>query len=94
MGAVAGGLSGDLATEIASLKCLPLDPLSPEVAKMTGLGTFVELLQTMVEGGLDILEGDVLYVGSNSYTVRAVGQWTWSPTGTDTLRLILTEVKG
>jgi len=93
MGAVADGLSGDLVTQIASLKCLPLDPLSPEVARMAGLEGFAELLQTMCEGGLDILEGDVLYVGDNSYKVRAVGQWTWSPTGADTLRLILEEAK-
>ena len=93
MGAVTGGLSGALAVSIAALKCLPLDPVSAEVAQMAGLGTFAELLQTMVEGGLDILEGDVLYVDSNPYKIRAVGQWTWNPTGMDTLRLILEEVK-
>lgn len=93
MGAVADGLSGDLATQVASFKCLPLDPLSPEVARMAGLDVFAELLQTMCEGGLDILEGDVLCVGDDSYNIRAVGQWNWSPTGTDTLRLILQEGK-
>ncbi len=93
MEAVVDGLSGDLATQVPLLKCLPLDPLSPEVARMAGLDTFAELLQTMCEGGLDILEGDVLYVDSNSYNIRAVGQWNWSPTGANTLRLILQEAK-
>ena len=92
-GAVVNGLAGDLAEEIASLKCLPLDPVTPEVAQMAGIGAFAELLQTMVEGGLDILEGDVLVVGSDTYKIRAVGQWTWRPTALDTLQLILEEVK-
>lgn len=93
MGAVAGGLSGDLAVSVPSLKCLPLDPLSSEVAKTAGIEAFAELLQTTVEGGPDILEGDVLYVGSAAYKIRAVGQWNWRPTRTDTLQLILEEIK-
>ena len=92
-GAVSGGLSGNMVTNIASLKCLPLDPVSPEVVAAAGLGAFVEVLETMVEGGLDILEGDQLIVGSTTYKIRAVGQWTWRPSATDTLRLILEEVK-
>ena len=93
MGAVTAGLSGDLAVSIASLKCLPLDPVTPEVAMMAGIEAFAEVLHTMVEGGLDILEGDVFYVGSDSYKVRAVGEWTWRPTATATLTVLLEEVK-
>lgn len=92
MGAVADGLSGDLAERVASLKCLPLDPLSPDVAQMAGIGAFAELLSTLTEE-TDILEGDVLYVNSTSYKIRAVAEWPWGPTGSDTLLLILEEVK-
>lgn len=94
MGAVSsGGLTGDLETQVASLKCTPLDPVSPETAQRAGIGAFTELLQTMCEGGFDILEGDVFYVDGKSYKVRAVGQWGWRPSGDDTLHLILGEVK-
>jgi hypothetical protein len=93
MGAVVDGLTGDLAVHIASLRCLPLDPVTPEVAMMAGLDAFAEVLQTMVEGGLDILEGDVFVVGSTEHKVRAVGQWSWRPTAKDTLLILLEEVK-
>lgn len=98
-GAVADGLTGDMAEKIASLKCLPLDPgdtlraAMPSVFKAAGIGDFVEILQTLVAGGLDILEGDQFIVGSTTYKIRAVGQWTWRPTATDTLHLLLEEVK-
>jgi len=93
MGAVASGLSGDLGVSIASLKCTPLDPVTPEVAQMAGIGAFAELLVTMAEGGLDILEGDTFTVGAITYKVRAVGQWMWRPTATNTLQIILEEIK-
>ena len=92
-GAVASGLSGDLAENLASLKCLPLDPLSPEVAATIGIEAFAETLMTMCQDGLDVLEGDVLVINSDTYKIRAVGQWTWRPTATATLMLILEEIK-
>ena len=92
IGAVADGLAGDLAEQVASFKCLPLDPVSPEIAQMVGIGAFAELLSTMTEE-TDILEGDVLCVGSASYNIRAVAEWPWGPTDSETLLLILEEVK-
>lgn len=91
-GAVTAGLTGDLATRVPTLKCLPLDPVSPEVARMAGIGAFAELLSTITEE-TDILEGDVLYVDSASYKIRAVAEWYWRPADSDTLLLILEEVK-
>lgn len=93
MGAITDGLSGDMTTKIPSLKCLPLDPVTPEVAKMAGIENFAEILQTMVEGGVDILEGDQLIVEWVTYKVRAVGQWNWRPDATDTLLVLLEQVK-
>lgn len=92
-GAVSDGLAGALAESVATLKCLPLDPVSSETVQMMGLEYFAELLQTMCEGGLDILAGDVLYVNSTAYKIRAVGEWHWRPTDAATLLLILEEVK-
>lgn len=92
-GGIASGLESSYAESIASFKCLPLDPVSPEVAQgIEGL-SFREILQTAVEGGLDIVEGDLLVVGSTEYPVRAVEDWTWPPDATDYLMLYLEDKK-
>ncbi len=93
MGAIAGGLSGDMADSVVGFKCTPLDPLTPEVATSVGIGAFVEALQTFAEGGLDILEGDTFITGGITYKTRAVGEWTWRPTAVATLAVVLEEVK-
>lgn len=76
-GGVTNGLENAYAEEIASLECLPLDPVDPNVALgIEGLG-WQEILQTAVQGGLDIVEGDLLVVSSTEYPIRAVADWTW-----------------
>jgi len=92
-GAIVAGLEPGFAENIASLKCLPLDPVTPELAQGIEVQSFRELLQTSVEGGLDILEGDLFIVGSNEYPIRAVSEWTWPPDGTDYMTLILEDRK-
>ncbi|MDY7078014.1 MAG: hypothetical protein SXV54_13950 [Chloroflexota bacterium] len=92
-GAVSGGLSGDMVENIASLNCLPLDPVTPEVAQTMGIEAFAEVLQTMTKGGLDILEGDLFIVGSTEYKVRAVGEWYWRPSADNTALILLEEIK-
>ena len=91
--AIASGKRGVPATNIASLKCFPLDPISPELRQTLALNTPHELLQSYVEGGLDIVEGDILVVGTNSYRIRAVGQWYWPMDAADTSYLVLEELK-
>lgn len=76
-GGIVAGLETAYAEEIASLKCLPLDPVSPELMLgIEGLG-WRETLQTATEGDLDIVEGDLLVVGTDKYPVRAVAEWEW-----------------
>lgn len=87
------GVRGAPATKLSGLKCLPLDPVTAELSVRLELDTPHELLQTMIEGGPDIKENDVLTVGSDEYVIRSVADWTWSPAGTDTLLLILEELK-
>lgn len=88
---VTSGLEGAFVVSIASLKCLPLDPVNSEV--MLGIEglAFHEVLQTSVEGGLDIKEGDLLVVATVEYPVRSVADWNWK--GTDFVRLIIEQVK-
>ncbi len=92
-GAVASGLAGDMTVGIASLKCLPLDPATPEVLASVGLKAFHELLQTMCEGGLDIIEGDLLVTGGVEYPVRAVAEWNWRPSASNTLQVFVEDIK-
>lgn len=92
-GAIVDGLETGYAENIASLKCLPLDPVSPDlVLGIEGLG-WRETLQTTVQGGLDIVEGDFLVVVTVEYPIRAVADWTWPPTGDDYQVLYLEDLK-
>lgn len=83
------------ATEnVASLSCTPLDPLTdPNLIQRFGTQAGTEILVTYVQGGLDIVEGDILVVSSAEYPIRAVGDWTWRPAGTDYQMLIVEEIK-
>ena len=88
-GGISDGLEAAYAEEIVSLKCLPLDPVSAEIAQgFEGL-SFREILQTQVEGGLDIVEGDLLVVDSVEYPIRAIEDWTWPPDGKNCMLLYL-----
>jgi len=82
-----------MAENIASLSCTPLDPVDAELRTRLGLDTPHELLQTFVEGGLDIEEGDVLVVGSTEYPIRAVEDWDWRPDGAEYDRLVVEDLK-
>ena len=90
---VSGGKRSAPATNVASLSCLPLDPVDSEIRERLGLESPMELLQTFVQGGLDIVEGDILCVGTSEYDIRAVGDWTWPADSADYLHLILEESK-
>lgn len=70
------GKRGTPATNIASLKCTPLDPVNSEIAQRLGLDTPHELLQTYTEAA-DIVEGDFLVVGAKEYPIKAVADWQW-----------------
>ena len=90
---ISGGKRGAAATNLASLSCTNLDPVDPEVRQRLMLKTPHELLETWVEGGLDILEGDILVVGSAEYPIRAVGEWYWPEDAASYLHLILEDLK-
>lgn len=76
---ISSGKRGTPATNIATLTCTPLDPVDPELRQRLALDTPHELLQTFTEA-TDILPGDFLVVGSVSYPIRSVAEWTWRST--------------
>lgn len=71
------GKRGAPTTFIASLSCTPLDPVDPETRQRLAINTPHELLQTFVDAGLDILEGDILVVDGVDYPIRSAAQWAW-----------------
>ncbi len=90
---MSGGKRKAPVTCVDSLSCTPLDPVDPELRGRLGLETAHELLQTFVQGGLDIQEGDILVVGETEYPIRAVADWQWPPDGVDFLQLVLEDLK-
>ena len=92
-GSVVGGIEQTEATIIASLVCWPLDSVDPNVAQGFEELSFHEILQTAVQGGLDIKEGDILVVGSTRYPIRAVADWYWRPDDANYLTLFLEDAK-
>jgi len=95
--AISSGKRGAPAENVASLVCTPLDPCDPgmraELQQRLALNTPHELLQTFVDSGVDIVEGDLLVVDSVEYPVRSAGQWTWGPTSSSYVRLVLEDLK-
>ena len=90
-GGIVDGLETGPGVQVTHLRCLPLDPVDPELSLgIEGLG-FHELLQTTVSGELDIVEGDILVVAAGNYPIRAVEDWNWK--GIDFLLLTLQDMK-
>lgn len=69
------------AANITSLSCTPLDPVTAEKALELGIGPGAPFnyFQTFVQGGLDIIAGDVLTVSSTDYDIRAIEPYQWTP---------------
>ena len=88
---ISGGKRGTPAANLSGLSLTPLDPVDPELAQRLHLDTPHELLQTFVEGDLDILEGDILVVDSVEYPIRSVAKWEWKDTYF--CRLVIEELK-
>lgn len=89
--AASGGKRGTPTTFIASLRCAPLDPVDPETRQRLAINTPHELLQTFVDAGLDIQEGDILVVDSEEYPIPSAAQWSWR--GSEFVHLIIEELK-
>ena len=94
--AIAGGKRGDpIANLTTPFAMVPLTPVSLELAQRLGLGTPVELKQTVVYNQGDIKEGDYLTVGAVDYPIKYVGEYEGYP-GIDSitrLHIIVEEPK-
>lgn len=88
---VASGKRGAPATYLAEIEVTPLDPLDPETRQRLALETPHELLQTFVDGGVDVVEGDLLVVDGREYPVRYAAKWLWR--GSSFVHLALEDLK-
>lgn len=74
---IVSGKRGSAVTKIVSLKCTPLDPVDPELRQRLQIDTPHEVLQTFIDGSLDVKEGDLLVVAGKEYPVRSAADWAW-----------------
>lgn len=93
--AVAGAKRGQPVTNLASVSVTPLMPadLRPEVAQELATRKPYELLMCGIDGDADVVEGDVLVIGSNEYDVRSVGDWPWDTSGAGAYKTLYVEEK-
>lgn len=89
--AVASGKRGAPVAYLTDIELTPLDPLDPETRQRLALETPHELLQAFGDGGLDILEGDLLVVDGREYPVRYAAEWLWR--GSSFVHLALEDLK-
>lgn len=90
---ISGGKAGAPATSISSMSCWPLQPLSDQdqLSQTFQLETLVNMLETYVQGTLDILTGDILVIGSTEYPIRIIQSWPFD--GSIRYRLVVEDLK-
>ena len=88
---ISGGKIGLPTTHIASLKCTPLQPISPDVARRQTLNTPHEVAQTFVIGSPDIKVGDILVIETRDYPIKAVENWQNASIGKGEHLLLIVE---
>lgn len=75
---ISSGKRGAPAANItAPFYCTPLDPVTSDMVTTEVIEAPEELLQTFCDGSLDIVEGDVLVIGSDEYPIKFVDDWDW-----------------
>ena len=95
--AIASGKRGTPVVHLPSFLCTPLDPADGDTSRDLAFrvhgatGQPFRVLQTFVASDLDIIEGDVLVVGTREYPIRGVHVWPWRR-GQTYLKLLLEEV--
>ena len=86
-----GGKISSTTTIESSLLIVPLMPLDPETQRTQMIENPLGIWITFVEGSYDILNGDILVIGSDEYNIRSVA--TWEIDEETTYQLILEKPK-
>lgn len=93
----ANKLRGAPAAHLSGVVCTPLDPLTSDLIQTWGLDASHELLQTFINHGVDVKQGDIFtptngpYAGKELQVERA-GEWEWK--NSSFVHLALQEYKG
>ena len=74
------GKAGSPSTNLASISCTPLSPADSggELRNMLHIDTMMDLLETFVQGNLDIITGDILVIALKEYPIRHVQSWPFA----------------
>jgi hypothetical protein len=86
--AIGSGRRGTSSVHLSNIPAIPLSPVDAQTRERLVLETPFELLQTFVQGSPDVKKGDTLQLGSSTYPIRHVGQWSF---GADTRLEIIVE---
>lgn len=75
------GVFGVYATNLASLKITPLAPVdtgrAAELQRLLKLDTALRLFECYAQYDPDVLDGDVLVIGTKEYQIRAALPWSF-----------------
>lgn len=85
------GVIGAAVTKLSSLKIMPLMPTSAQIIEKYKLRSPRESYTTGAEGAMDIIEGDILTIGSESYNIVGVEKFT-APVAY--IRMVIEKVAG
>lgn len=91
--AIASGIRGVPTTQLSSISCTKLSPVSADLAQTLMLDTPYELKQLFVTGQADIKEGDILVFGGVEYPIKYVGEYERFFNSDLRLHLIVEELK-
>lgn len=90
----AGGKIGNPVDHLTTaVPCLPVMPLTIEVAASLNVENPFEVCETYVDGDIDVKEGDLATIAGQEYQVFSVGDWPWVGATEDFKHLILREIK-
>lgn len=92
--AYAGGKIGDPIAHLSTaVACLPVMPVTPEVAFSLNIDVPYELMETYLDGDIDVKEGDIATIDGAEYRIFGVGDWPWPGTSQAFKHLILRKIK-
>jgi hypothetical protein len=71
------GRVGTATAYLTGLRCMPLDPNTPESMREAATDINYRPLFTLIDGVHDIIEGDVLVVAGQDYPIHNVQRYDW-----------------
>ncbi len=90
--AVVNGKRGLPQAFLSNFACTPLTPAGAETMQRLKLETLYQVFTTILPAWLDIVESDLLTVGSVDYVVRNVDKWSLPVTNEQFMQLTVEQL--